>query len=248
MSNQAETTERRPAEKTLIKLQAISGLVFALFLLLHLANSAAAMLGQGRYDQFQRAVRHYYQFPAIEIAGVLGAAAVHVYAAVVRMWRRRAARIATGNDPKPPWRTRLHRYSGYYLMAAIAGHVAATRGPGLFGHAADFSFLNFSMTVLPWFFYPYYAGLFASGFYHLVHGTVAALRMLKVKLPKLAVDPRSKPFWALSLVGAALGLGAVLALGGNFFAVNQKRFAEWKELAAPIFEKTGLKPPETAER
>jgi hypothetical protein len=37
MSDQAETTEcRRPSDKTLIRIQAISGLIFAVFLLIQL--------------------------------------------------------------------------------------------------------------------------------------------------------------------------------------------------------------------
>jgi hypothetical protein len=215
----------RLSEKTLIRVQAVSGLVFGVFLLLHLGNLAAALLGQASYDAFMRNARLYYQFPLVEIAGVVGAAGVHLGAGVMRILRRRKAAQA---DTTPTWRVRLHRWSGYYLMAAFAGHVAATRLPGLFGHPADFSFLTFSLTFAGAFFYPYYALFAASGLYHLTHGTIVGLRVLGVKLPRAATNPRSIPFWAWSALGAVVALAGVLALGGNFFAVDTARFDEWR--------------------
>ena len=80
-------------DKSLIKIQAISGIVFATFLILHLVNMTIAMLGQAAYDSFQRAMRWYYQFPVTEIVVVLGASLVHIAAALTRVVRRRRAGI-----------------------------------------------------------------------------------------------------------------------------------------------------------
>jgi hypothetical protein len=193
-----------------------------------------ASLGQGTYDGYQRAVRGYYQFPVVEIVAVLGAALAHMAAGALRiLGRRRRARLARSPGAagaQPTLRVRLHRWSGYYLTAVFAGHVVATRAPGLLGHPADFSFLTFSLRQLPGFFYPYYALFVVSGVYHLAHGLLVALRVFKVRLPGAATAPRSTPFWAVAGLGSAAGLVAVLALGGRFFPVDTHRFPEFQAL------------------
>src|SRR5262249_33553628 len=149
------------SDRSLIRIQAVSGLAFAVFLCLHLANTALATAGQGRYDAFQGAARGFYQFPAIEIALVVGAATVHACASIARILRRRGRRAAP-----IPLRPRLHRWSGYYLLLVLGGHCRATRGVGLFfGAPADFSFLNLSLSEWPWAFYPYYLLFAAAGLF-----------------------------------------------------------------------------------
>jgi hypothetical protein len=221
-----EASSAGPSEKNLARVQAISGLVFATFLVLHLVNTALAPAGQAAYDGFQRAARRFYQIPVIEAALIL-AASVHWVAGairVVRRWRRGPK----GAAAKPPWRIRLHRWSGYYLLLALYGHVLATRGGAWFyGMPADFSFLTFSLRHWPLYFYPYYALLFASGFYHLVHGAIVGLRLLGARLPASLGAMHSRPFWAATAVGALLGALGVAALGGLLFGVDTHRFAEF---------------------
>jgi succinate dehydrogenase/fumarate reductase cytochrome b subunit len=221
------------SEKALIRVQAVSGLVFATFLVLHLGNLASATFGQPAYDWYMAKARGYYQLAPVELVGVVGAALVHMAAGVARILRRRARR-ADGVSKPPHWRVRLHRYSGYYLMAAFVGHVIATRGPGLVGHAADFSFLTLSLETAPYFFYPYYVLFAASGFYHLGHGTVAALRIVGARLPKGATSPRSRAFWAWAVAGATIAGVGVLSLGGHLHPVDRSRFSEWKAFYTEI--------------
>jgi succinate dehydrogenase/fumarate reductase cytochrome b subunit len=218
-----------PSEKRLIRAQAISGLVFGVFLVLHLLNFAAGLFGQAEYDAWMRASRGYYQFPVVEIVGVLGAALVHTATALIRILRRRrrARRQTTVN-----WRVRLHRFSGYYMMVAFVGHVVATRGPGLLDKPASYAFVNFSLTYAGWFFVPYYVGLAAAGFYHLAHGTMAALRVIGLRLPKVATASRSWVFWLA--IGLSTGLSAlgVAALSGAIYPPDQSEHASWKEFAS----------------
>lgn len=204
------------SNNTLIRLQAGSGLVFAVFLTLHLLTTLSAPFGQRVFDSLQASLRHYYQFPLIEVAAVLGAALVHIGTGLTRMWRRRSSAKA-----RIPLRYRLHRYSGYYMMAAFTGHVSATRLPPLlFRTTIDFSFLTFSLTKFPFIFYPYYFLLFACGLYHLSSGVAMALRIV---IPKRA-------FTYAMAAGASCGLVALLALGGVLYRVDTHRFAQFQAL------------------
>ena len=56
-------------DRTLARVQAVSGLVFAVFLLLHLGGALVALLGQGAFDAWIRAARGYYQLPVVEVLG-----------------------------------------------------------------------------------------------------------------------------------------------------------------------------------
>lgn len=221
----AALAEPRIRNKTLIRVQAWSGLVFATFLVLHLGNLVAALFGAGVYDAWMRTMRWYYQFPPIEIFAVVGSAGVHIGAGILRIVRRRRERQ---NERPPTLRVRLHRLSGYMMMAAFAGHVAATRLPSLYGTPVDHSLLGFSLTYAGVFFYPYYVLFAASGFYHLGNGAIGALRIVGARLPRGMTAPRSRLFWAWALAGALFALLGVLALGGAFHELDRTRFLEWQ--------------------
>lgn len=67
-------------DHTLLRIQAVSGLLFATFLVLHLSNTIVSSAGEKTYDSLQGAVRWYYQFPPVEIVAVAGSATVHAWA------------------------------------------------------------------------------------------------------------------------------------------------------------------------
>lgn len=223
----------------LARIQAVSGLVFATFLVLHLGNTLAALFGQTAYDAVQGALRSYYQARVIEV-GLLGAAVVHGAAGLMRWKRRPPARSGT----PAPWRLRLHRWSGYYLMIAFAGHVLATRSPHWFyGTPVDFSFVTFSLDAWPAVFYPYYVGLFASGAYHVVHGSATAVRVLAGRAASGPIESSARTLDAIArsrwvaIACIALAVGAVMALGGRLFVVDTHRFSAYRALyerIAPI--------------
>ena len=110
----------------LVRTQALSGLLFSVFLVVHLLNTALAALGPQTYDGFQRAARAGYQFAPLEML-VLGALLVHVGCGVARMAQRRG-------QPKAPVsaETRAHRWSAYFLLTFFVGHIVATRGASFF--------------------------------------------------------------------------------------------------------------------
>jgi len=205
------------AESRLRAAQSLSGVVFAAFLLLHLLNQMSAVLGAPVYDRVQGELRAGYQIPSVEIALVLVPLLVHVILGVAGMVRpvRARPRALTLSG-------RLHRWSGRFLLAVVAGHVAATRLPAvLSGVQPGFAGIAFTFRWLPLWFWPYYGLLALSGWYHLSYGLVSAL-------PGLV--RRRATRWFLGLVfiaGAAALLAAVVSFGTADGSVLQSDTARW---------------------
>lgn len=223
MSDPAAPTP--PRDLRLVRVQAVSGLVFALFLSLHLLNVMASALGPGLYDAFQVRVRPLYQLPLVEVTMVLGALAVHVVAGVMRI----RGRPRTRQWSKLPLRTRLHRASAYFLLVFVLGHAAATRLPSLLdGVWLGFAGLSFTMEWMPAYFYPYYALLGLCGLYHGSYGVYLAVRALGVRLPSIAA--LGVRVWIPLAAAAVLVVLGVLSFGGHLYAIDDPReseFAGW---------------------
>ncbi len=213
--------------KRLMRLQAISGLVFAVFVALHLLNVMVSAFGPGLYDAFQVTVRPLYQNPVIEL-GVLGTAlVVHIVTGILRIRRRPRSR----GWARLPLRTRLHRMSAYFLLLVIVGHIAATRAPTLLeGFYVGFAGLSFSMESMPGIFYPYYLALGLCGLFHGGYGSYLALRSLGVSLPSVS---RLGPWITVPMITAAVlvALG-VLSFGGHLYAIDDP----WSSDFARFFE------------
>jgi hypothetical protein len=213
-------TPSTPSQR-LLQVQALSGATFALFLAVHLANQAVATLGASRYDGLQHAARQAYQTPAVELLLVLLPLVVHVVAAVVRLVKFRVP-ASTG-----PWRVRLFRYAGRFLLLVIVGHVLATRGPawsGVVPEGLSFSGLAFTFQFLPAVFWPYYLVLGLAGVVHLVQGVSTAVRVVG------GPSQSDTTFWVTVAVAGALVALGVFALGGALFDVGQPEtsaYARW---------------------
>ena len=196
----------------LARVQAVSGLLFSLFLLVHLTNTALAVFGADLYDGFQTAARSVYQSPLLELA-LIGTLVVHIVSGILRMRARR------GSKAKPPLRLRLHRYASYYLAIFIFGHIGATRLPALLADAPPFfGGVSFSMHFAPWWFYPYYALLGIAGLYHAFYGIPAALGTLGVRAPQFI--RRGPGFWVPVGAGAGVIIAALLAFGGFLYEID----------------------------
>ena len=215
-----------PVEARWVRGQALSGLVFAVFLSLHLANAAAGALGPSAYDGFLARVRLVYQFPAFEVLAVGASAAVHASYGVRRWLARRRRARAGERAPAPGW-LRLHRASGWLLLVVLPGHALATRGPGLFlDLPADFSFLRFSLQTWPWFMIPYYLILYSAGIYHLLHGALLALRVAGLRTPA----PSALGARALLCVALAAGGAAVASMAGASGPSDTSRYGAFRAL------------------
>jgi succinate dehydrogenase/fumarate reductase cytochrome b subunit len=213
----------------LVRIQAASGLAFAVFASLHLVNTMLAALGAGAYNGFQRALRPVYQFPAVEIGLLAVPLVVHVGAGVAR-WRERRRRGSAA--PRAGLRTRLHRASGLVLLVFVWGHVAATRGPSLLaGVHPEFEGLAFSVQWL-WTFVPYYALFALAGLYHTANGTLVALAAFGVRAP--AARLRGPRFWGPLGAGAALLLLGIAGIAGWLHPIGESWRGPYAEFVARI--------------
>ncbi|MGE0621208.1 MAG: hypothetical protein AB7I04_13605 [Pseudomonadales bacterium] len=203
------------------QIQAATGLVFAVFLALHLANTWLASLGPGAYDGVQGTLRAFYQFAPFE-ALLLAALAVHAISGVLRIVIEPKRSLST--------RARLHRYAGFFLMIVIGGHILAVRGASWFYDVyPGFEGLAFSVAAVPGYFYPYYFLLAVAGLYHGLNGAgIAASRLGR---------PMALATGTLGRVTAAGAVLTVLALGGFggwFYDVGDVRSSGFAVLTTRI--------------
>lgn len=203
--------------RTLVRVQALSGLLFAVFVLLHLGNHVAGVLGGVQlHRRLQSAFRWYYQQPLLELGAVVGAAAVHALAGVLLMYRRRQQPAATKTTavPRP---LQWHRWAAWMLLVFVPGHVLATRlAPLVAGvtAGADITFAAAAFDV-SWFFYPYYTVLAAFGLYHALYGAVRACRTLGWSaVVRPAPAPTARAWLLLLALGLAVGALAVSWMSG----------------------------------
>ena len=214
-------------ERVWIRIQAASGLLFSLFLTLHLSNTMAATAGEARFNAVQDGVRVVYQTPVLEILGVALPLLAHIIASAVRIVRRRRL----GATGRTPWRLRLHRFTGWFLLAVIGGHVGATRVlPMAFDVSVRFGDLNLTTTLFGVPFSIYYILLGTAGTYHLANGLTVAARVFGVVLPRAAV--RGPGFWGpvgAALVAVVLG---VASISGWIFPVDPASWGPASELVA----------------
>lgn len=202
-------------------IQAATGLIFAVFLALHLANTWLASLGPGTYDGVQSVLRSFYQFAPFE-ALLLAALSVHALTGVLR--------IVTEPKRTLSRRARWHRYAGFFLMVVIGGHILAVRGASWFYDVyPGFEGLAFSISAVPGYFYPYYFLLAVAGLYHGLNGAGIALARLgrPVALTGAALQ-RS------TAAGAVLTVLALGGFGGWFYDVGDVRSSGFAVLTTGI--------------
>ena len=212
-------------DKRLVRIQAASGAVFALFLIVHLVNLALATFGPRTYDAAQQTLRRGYQWAPIELAVVIAPLLIHAAAAVTRIVRRRRR----GQQAPSNLVSRLHRASGIYLLVFFVGHVTATRGASLlYGVYPRFAGIAFTLRWVPAYFWPYYLGLALAGLFHLVHGLGVALPILGFRAGSTLRRPML--LGAVTLLGGTALVLGMLAFGGVFFDVGQPAASPYARL------------------
>lgn len=201
------------------RMQALSGLVFAFFLTLHLATTASGAGGGGTYDGTLAALRRIYRPSlAVEVVLIGIPALVHIACAIVQIVDRRRRGV-------PPGSPLAHRLAGYVLLAAFAGHVFATRVMPAFGDGpADFSYLAYSLLNWPALMRPYYVILGVAGAVHLVLGATLAARVVGVARGR----PRGA-FLGAAVAALVVAIGVAGILRGATIA-SRDRFPAFRTL------------------
>lgn len=207
-------------ERGLIKVQAASGALFAVFLLLHLFNQTVAVAGPEVYDELQGELRRFYQSPLVELALVGASLLVHIGVSVWRMVRRRRR----GQPAPRALRARLQRYTAVFLLVFVLGHAFATRGVALlFDAPLGFDGLAFTMVSAFAYFFPYYLLLGGAGLYHMLNGLSLALPRLGLRTPPAARSGRLVgAVWLAGVLALALG---VASFAGAFHDVRERALA-----------------------
>jgi len=207
---------RRVSERTLVRAQAGSGLVFAIFVVAHLINTLLAPLGAATYNSVQGAMRAIYQDPWVEIGLLLGSLLVHLGCGVLRARRRPKGR---------PGAHRWQRQSGWVLVVIVIGHSLATRGPSLaYDVWPDFEGVAFSLHWFPSYFYPYYLLFGIAAAYHGGLGILRAARVFgwrpKDRSESAGLRGLRRAGWIALISFSIALLVSLLAFGGVLFEVE----------------------------
>lgn len=225
-----------PSVGTWKKLQATSGLIFGVFLTMHLFSHFALIVGwETAQTNLMQTWRPIYQHPIFEITLLL-ATALHMVSNTVIIMKRGKLEA----KKKVNGELLGHRYSGYFLAFSIFGHVGATRLAPLFllddPSQYDYSFVAKANQLFPSSIFAVYLILFGmAGGWHLVYGTRSALATLS------GTSVMGKPLpMALKFVANLshlLVINAVLALMGYYYLVDTTTKAA---LHDQIFDKIGI--------
>ncbi len=187
------------------KIQAIAGMLFLIFLILHLSNTLLAIIGIDTYTNYQQTIQLFYQNPVVETFIVVVPLLTHAIVGIMLFLRRRK------QQGKIKFSKQLHSWAGLFLLVVILGHVALTRGITVFtGAVTGFGGVSFTMWWMPGYFYPYYFLLFMAGLYHGVNGFLLILiKKGYISLQRLKLIQRS-----VLIVGAFAAVLALTSFGG----------------------------------
>ena len=141
-----------------------------------------------------------------------------------------------------PLELKLHRWAGYTLTVFFAGHFIATRvGPIVYDLNANTGLLAVPLLRLPYhIFYVYYCLLGAAGFYHLFYGLPKALKAFGVEVPS-AWRPGTTFFRYASVIGSAVLISSIFALGGAYFPIQLSQEQRYHEIVAELYAKVGIR-------
>jgi hypothetical protein len=237
-----ETSNTSGSNGTWLKIQALSGAFFGLFVVAHLYNHAIAHFGVEAYTKLQHQLRTVYQNPIVE-ALIFASLGVHMLSnaiLITRRWKREADPKAVRNIS---FSQKLQRWSGYLLGAVIVGHIFATRfqqtlfNPELDG---DFALATYTLVHNGAFFFPYYFLFGSLGLFHLSFGFLKAFDLiLGTRIHRKITE--SAAFYFLMTVGSALIMSILLAFAGYYFDVQSPRVDLWVRHYDYLYSLVGIK-------
>ncbi|MDC0668245.1 hypothetical protein [Nannocystis radixulma] len=220
MSPATDPSRDAARERALIRIQAASGALFAVFLVAHLVNQMFAAAGPAVYDEMQGQLRAVYQAPLVELACVIGSLLVHIVVSVWRMVRRRRRGQQSVAAPRLRWQ----RLTAVVLLIFTFGHLIATRGASaVYGVYPGFDGVAYTMVWFFAYFFPYYLLFSAAGLYHALNGLTFALPRIGLAGPPALRSHRAVvAAWAAGAVALALGLAG---FAGAWHDVRERAIA-----------------------
>jgi hypothetical protein len=230
------TTTTMPSIAAMKQLSAATGLVFGVFVTLHLATHYTLSVSWELAHSTQLAFRHFYQNPLVEVATFVSLV-LHMYANTQVYLARTKASSSNINNKKGrnksdnvPLELKGHRYAGYALALFVGGHSTATRFGPMFiledPSVYDYSFAAKVMEFIPrWPFSIYLAVLGMAGGWHLIYGTRAAIATLRGS--SVAGTTFPMPLKMVAMTSHLLVISAVLALNGVYYEVDTQAKEEF---------------------
>lgn len=203
------------------RLQAISGLYFGAFMVLHLVNHCVLLVGESasrtrRHREVAMALRVVYQHPVAEALLALSLA-IHIVLGVMDYWNRNAS-PETKDSARWTWSQflssrkmlspqNMHRLSGWILLAEVPIHVFGARVKKYFQNDTDPNVdeMLAKLRTTPLVGTVYLSLLTVMGAYHLVSGTVRALNTVS---GRLLIKQQSTNYTLLT--GAAMVLAGLI--------------------------------------
>ncbi len=226
----ANSSHRKNSTITIQRLrrvQAVAGIAFFMFLILHLGNTLLAALGPIPYNNYQQLLQGYYQNPAIELTLVILPLFTHITVAIWLYYLRKRT------SQKPALRQRLNSWAGVFLLLVVFGHMLATRGIGYwFDAPPGFAGISFTLWWVPAYFYPYYFLLFMAGLYHSYNGL--ALLLARAGLPKLHRNSMAR--YVVMITGATGVILSLLSFGGQIFDIHDPRDSNYARAYTALLE------------
>jgi len=216
----AAISSHKRTEALLSRAQAIAGVLFLVFLIMHLGNALLGVFGADTYN-------HYI----LEFLLVIGPLITHGIAGVWLHFlrKKRPGRPTTRHRAL---RYRLQTWAGFFLLSVVFVHMLATRGISWwFNVASGFESVAFSLWWVPAYFYPYYLALFSAGLYHGWMGLQTLLTHARI----LAPGTLHKSTKYLMIIGA-MGCGAaLLSFGGLLGGAADPRNSDYARTYAELF-------------
>ena len=209
-----QALQKSSTEALLVRAQALAGVLFFIFLVLHLSNTVLAAFGAETYNNYQQVIQKIYQHPILEIVLVIGPLLTHAVAGVWLYLARKKWRFNRS------MKHRIQTWGGFFLLLVVFGHLLATRGISYwYGVFPGFEGVSFSLWWVPSYFYPYYFLLFMAGLHH---GSMGAATLLS-RAGLIRTAPSRWLPQGLVTLGAITATFALLGFGGALFETDDPR-------------------------
>jgi hypothetical protein len=217
-NNEKSNNNNNKAHQLILRkrLQALSAIPFAMFVMLHMGVHATFHFGMETHRTAFLWSRKFYNKYSIIEAGLLGSAFIHAMISLSDGWKRSMEEWQ--GMLKDPSRL-LHNMLGYVLVILIPIHTYFGRIENVKSGLNDPEIGTFATFFLPEIFVPYYITLSLAGVIHMSLGLVKVARILKFPIQPTI---KSKMFQAFTTIFSLICVSTVFAIAGFYFPVTHR--------------------------